>query len=204
MDCALILSGIAATYVVLDQIVPGGGSDCSCPYTAPEKTEHFQAIGATGDEFQIRDGKPVHIQPAKHVELQTPVQTSRKAATVPGTTGIDMFGNQDTGDLGYSQVPIDSMKPMKEREELKPRAAYGEVFVDPEAWHPPCMRPPVCTTSNGCPVQPVFTNGTYVDLLEWDNSRRITPPMNINTEYVNNVLNSGLSKAPQTIPAIGS
>jgi hypothetical protein len=65
-------------------------------------------------------------------------------------------------------------------------------MMPPAQWAPTPPHPPVCV-NNGpqCPVCPTFTNGTYVELGEWDNSRRLTPPDNINTNFIVNKLNSG-------------
>lgn len=65
-------------------------------------------------------------------------------------------------------------------------------MMPPAQWAPTPPHPPVCV-NNGpqCPVCPTFTNGTYVELGEWDNSRRLTPPDNINTNFIASKLNSG-------------
>jgi hypothetical protein len=106
---------------------------------------------------------------------------------------------EEEGDMKYNQLPARSMMP------LAPKPVYGEVFVDPEAWYPPCLRPPICVTNSPCPVQPVYTQGTYIDLLEWDDSRRITAPDNIQTQYVNDVLNTGkVSKQSLMMPKKGA
>lgn len=68
---------------------------------------------------------------------------------------------------------------------------YGDSFLPPEQWFPQPPFPPVCVTEKKCPVCPVYTVGTPVDVKEWNNSRRITQPDNINVDYVRDKLNSG-------------
>jgi len=68
---------------------------------------------------------------------------------------------------------------------------YGYSFLPPTAWYPTPPHPPVCVTERQAPVCPVYTQGTNIELKEWDSARRITPPMGINTDMVENVLNSG-------------
>jgi len=68
---------------------------------------------------------------------------------------------------------------------------YGYSFLPPEKWYPTPPFPPVCVAEKQCPVCPVFTTGTPVDVKEWDNSRRVTQPDNINTKYIKDKLNSG-------------
>jgi len=68
---------------------------------------------------------------------------------------------------------------------------YGYSFLPPTAWYPTPPHPPVCVSEKRAPVCPVYTDGAYVDLKEWNSSRRITPPDQINTKYIEEKLNSG-------------
>lgn len=68
---------------------------------------------------------------------------------------------------------------------------YGDWFLPPEKWYPQPPNPPVCVTDKRCPVCPVYTTGAPVDVKEWFNSSRITPPDVINTDYVKQKLNAG-------------
>jgi hypothetical protein len=220
MDGALVCAGVIAAYVLLDRLVLED-KDCSCEYSPEHGIhEDFEAtpvsssaplptsatasppptaplpgslgvFSGSGNRYNIgANGVASLTPPSKYVSIPAP-SAPVFASQVSNTTGTDSFGKQSMGDLRYSQTNVNTMANTADRIAQKPRAVYGEVFVDPEAWHPPCLRPGVCVTSNGCPVQGVFTNGTYIDLLEWDDSRRITPPDAIDSSYINNVLNSG-------------
>jgi hypothetical protein len=68
---------------------------------------------------------------------------------------------------------------------------YGDWYLPPEKWYPQPPNPPVCVTEKKCPVCPVYTTGAPVDVKEWFNSSRITPPDIINTDYIKQKLNSG-------------
>jgi len=68
---------------------------------------------------------------------------------------------------------------------------YGDSYLPPEKWYPTPPFPPVCVSGKRCPVCPVYTTGTPVDVKEWNSSRRITPPDNIKTSYIIDKLNSG-------------
>jgi len=68
---------------------------------------------------------------------------------------------------------------------------YGYSFIPPEKWYPQPTRPPVCVTNSRSVVSPILANGTPVDVKEFDTSRRIMPPDMINTNYINDKLNSG-------------
>jgi hypothetical protein len=67
---------------------------------------------------------------------------------------------------------------------------YGYSYLPPSNWYPLPPYPPVCVTSTSCPVQPVFTDRTTMDLKEWRDTQKITPPDAINTEYIKNEMNS--------------
>lgn len=217
MDGALVCAGVIAVYVLLDKLV-FAESDCSCEYSPEHGIEDFESttshashtapalipgsvkvFDGTGNRFDIKNGAAVQVAPSGMVAITAPAVPADNRP-VPHTAGVDSFGKETTGDLGYSQVPINAMINSSERVEQKPRSVFGEVYVDPEAWHPPCLRAPICSTSSGCPVQPVFLNSNYIDLLSWDDSRRITPPDSIDSEYITKVLNSGAASAPIPIP----
>jgi len=68
---------------------------------------------------------------------------------------------------------------------------YGYSFLPPEKWYPVPPHPPVCVSEKKCEVCPTYTEGTDIMLKEWNDSRRIMPPDQINTEYVKGKLNSG-------------
>ncbi len=68
---------------------------------------------------------------------------------------------------------------------------YGYAFLPPEQWYPKQLRPPVCVTNQKHEVSPIYTIGTPIDVKEWNESRRVSPPDNINVKYINEKLNSG-------------
>lgn len=67
----------------------------------------------------------------------------------------------------------------------------GYSMLPPKDWYPVPPHPPVCVTEKVCPVCPVYTSGTEVNLKEWNQTRRITPPDNINVNVIKEKLNSG-------------
>ena len=68
---------------------------------------------------------------------------------------------------------------------------YGYSFLPPSQWYPVPPHPPVCTVEKTCPVCPINTTGLGTDLKEWNASRRVMPPDQINTAYVIDKLNAG-------------
>jgi hypothetical protein len=68
---------------------------------------------------------------------------------------------------------------------------YGYSMLPPKDWYPVPPYPPVCVSEKRCPVCPAYTNGTNLELKEWNAGRRITPPDEINVRYVEEKLNSG-------------
>lgn len=68
-------------------------------------------------------------------------------------------------------------------------------FISPTNWYPIQPRPPVCVAAKKCTTCPVvISNGSdymqFAPLDEFENSRRFTGNMGINTDYVKNVLNN--------------
>lgn len=67
----------------------------------------------------------------------------------------------------------------------------GYSFLPPSQWYPTPPFPPVCVTEKQCPVCPAYTGGTNLELKDWNESRRISAPDEINVSYVEEKLNSG-------------
>jgi len=108
-----------------------------------------------------------------------------------GEEDTSVLNANSDSDMLYSQLDYDNYDPMgqlnnKNRRKYRDsryKGEYGDWFIPPEEWYPPCVKPPVCVTNNGCPVQPVYTSNGYADLREFDNSRRVTQE-NISIPFV--------------------
>lgn len=58
----------------------------------------------------------------------------------------------------------------------------GYHILPPSQWYPQPPHPPVCVTTQKCPVCPVYSNTDTVNLMEWDEARKITAPGEINVD----------------------
>ena len=99
-------------------------------------------------------------------------------------------GNND-GKMKYSG-PNYNYLPLAERPGAKNQGSFehGYSFLPPAEWYPVPPKPPVCVTDQNCPVCPVFTNSSFIDVKEWNASRHVTPSDDINNiDYVENKLN---------------
>jgi hypothetical protein len=105
---------------------------------------------------------------------------------------IERVGSRAEEDLVRSNMPYNDYNHLPISKDYVSLATdYGYSFLPPEKWYPEPPFPPVCVTEKRCPVVPLYTTGTNINLKDWDNSRRVTPPDNINTKFVKEVLNSG-------------
>jgi hypothetical protein len=68
-------------------------------------------------------------------------------------------------------------------------------FVSPTNWYPIPPHPPVCVTNKSCTTCPIIMGDgkdymQFASLDDFDKSRRFTGDMNINVDYIKNVLNN--------------
>jgi hypothetical protein len=68
-------------------------------------------------------------------------------------------------------------------------------FVSPTNWYPIPPHPPVCVTNKSCTTCPIIMGDgkdymQFASLEDFDKSRRFTGDMNINIDYIKNVLNN--------------
>ena len=100
----------------------------------------------------------------------------------------DAYGESE---MKFSQLNPDMHKPLGEfTKDFSNSFEYGYSYLNTNKWSVPMYRPPVCKSDEGCKVCPKSTSGYPVDVKEWNSSRKIMPPDNINTEYINK-LNNG-------------
>jgi hypothetical protein len=106
---------------------------------------------------------------------------------------IERVGIKADKDLVRSDMPYNDYNHLPiPKDYVSIATDYGYSFLPPEKWYPEPPFPPVCVTEKRCPVVPLYTTGTNINLKDWNSSRRVTPPDNINTKYVKEVLNSGI------------
>lgn len=68
---------------------------------------------------------------------------------------------------------------------------YGYSFLPPKDWYPLPPYPPVCVSScKPAPVTGVYLDSTTMNLQEWHEARKFTPPDSFNTSYLTNEMNS--------------
>ena len=100
----------------------------------------------------------------------------------------DAFGSSD---MKYSQLDPEMHKPLGEfSSDFNNTFEYGYAYLNTSKWRVPMYKPPVCKSEDQCKVCPTNTQGYPVDVKEWNRSRKIMPPDNINIEYLNK-LNKG-------------
>jgi hypothetical protein len=68
---------------------------------------------------------------------------------------------------------------------------FSYTFLPPDRWYPIPPHPPVCVAEKQCPVCPMNTSGTVAGLKEWGEVSRVTPGDQINSNYINEKINSG-------------
>lgn len=103
-------------------------------------------------------------------------------------TLTDAYGESE---MKFSQLDPEMHKPLGEyTNDFNNSFEYGYSYLNTTKWSVPMYRPPVCKTEENCKVCATATSGYPVDVKEWNNSRKIMPPDNINLEYINK-LNQG-------------
>ena len=105
-------------------------------------------------------------------------------ATSIGSRSVDGVMNDESefNYIDFNSLPVGSTDGTFES---------GYSFLPPANWFPVPPHPPVCVAEKKCPVCPVYTEGTNIDLKDWNECRRISQPDEINVNYIEKKLNSG-------------
>ena len=111
---------------------------------------------------------------------------------IPKSDNIERVGSRANDGVITNDMPYDDFNhlPVSAKYKTQP-ADFGYSFLPPENWYPQPPNPPICVSEKQCPVCPIYTSGTNLDVKEWHESDRITPPDNINTKFVKEKLNAG-------------
>lgn len=128
----------------------------------------------TNTSSQQKPSKPSNVVTAHNTEG---IERGSMRST-DGTINNEMVYND------YNRLPLSENTGNMDYE-------YGYTFLPPEKWYPTPPNPPVCVAEKQCPVCPVYTEGTNLELKHWNESRRVTQPDNINVQFVKEKLNSG-------------
>lgn len=100
----------------------------------------------------------------------------------------DAYGDSE---MKYTQLDPRMHVPLGESDHtVSNNFEYGYAYLNTDKWTVPMYKPPVCKTDDNCKVCESATSGYPVDVMEWNKSRKIMPPDNINVEYINK-LNEG-------------
>lgn len=112
-------------------------------------------------------------------------------AGVPNADKKEASGSRAEDDVIISDMPFTDYHHLPLGDTYKPSDfEYGYSFLPPEKWYPTPPFPPVCVSEKRCPVCPVYTTGTPVDVKEWKEASKILPPDGINIDYIKK-LNAG-------------
>ena len=96
-----------------------------------------------------------------------------------------IWGKNYDNDMKYNELPDKMMKPLGQID-----TSY--TFMPPWKWWPPRARPPACIANKKCDPSPVITQGTPIDVKDWDSSRHVTAGLGMNIAYIeklNNIYN---------------
>jgi hypothetical protein len=123
-------------------------------------------------------------------KMEHPYQTpgmkaeSRKAPHYDARNDGNIENEMDYSDFDYNTLPV-------ARGYKSSVADYGYSYLPPEAWFNVPIRAPVCVATRREPVFPSLSDGTPTDVKDFYIASRITGPMGISTEYINDKLNAG-------------
>jgi hypothetical protein len=145
--------------------------------------EEEETDEATGEpkKVQIRE---ICVDPEAQKKYQDYRDEKRKKVKAQNSEIID-------NEMEYSQNKNISKSIGAEADKAYHDYEYGYSFMPPSLWAPYWEKPPVCECQKRCPTQPVYTSGSYADLKEVDDSRRVMGADAINIPYIQNKLNSG-------------
>lgn len=199
-DSTLLTIIITLTISVLENI--------NTIFFSDNSTENFDLVGTTdttnNDKTVVLPQQNTNIQPVQSVQQEqkmTDTEDNKKYTDVPhddiykhtnNSEQKDYNGTRVTDDVNKTDMPYTDYHHIPVSDDYKSSEMdYGYSFLPPENWYKTSPFPPVCVSEKRSSICPSYTTGTPLDVKEWDNSRKITGPAGINTQYIKDTLNAG-------------
>lgn len=93
-------------------------------------------------------------------------------------------------DMGYAQLSLAQMQPLGSYDSTFTNDWRNDyTLLNTDKWRPPAAPIPRCKAEKECPVCPVATSGYPVRVQDFNDSRRILPPDEINIDFIRDKLN---------------
>jgi hypothetical protein len=180
------LAVIPTDYVVADEVQTGSQEPINTQSISVPNRQEKVFVVRNDSEQRSRIERELE---QKYAELYALNQKSGFKLDLPqieraGSRAQDGIVTDDMSyDTDYNHLPMATGYDSRDYE-------YGYSFLPPEKWYPTPPFPPVCIQEKQCPVCPMNTSGSPVDMKEWNNSIKILQPDNINTRFIKK-LNAG-------------
>lgn len=106
--------------------------------------------------------------------------------------GMLHYADAYIGDMGYSQIKLDKYIPMGANGD----GAYDSWdlaqynIINTDRWKPPTEMTPHCKSDVAPPEVQAMDSRAPLNLMNFDYSRKVMPPSNINTKYITERLNA--------------
>ena len=95
------------------------------------------------------------------------------------------------GDFQYNQLTPDQMQALGSSDKtISNKWDNSYTLLNTDKWRPPIARERVCKQEKECPVCPSLTSGYPLNLMDYDKSRYVLGPDNIQIDYIKNLNNS--------------
>ena len=95
-----------------------------------------------------------------------------------------MNSDEDWNESRYTELPEEMTKPLGSYDDtMTNKWNHGYTYLSTDKWSVPMVRPPVCINTTPCNVCPSNTSGYPVNLMDFDNSRKISSTK-MNKQYI--------------------
>jgi len=100
--------------------------------------------------------------------------------------------NVMNNDMRYNQLTDSQIQPLGSNDMTMNNSWENDyVLLNTDKWKVPISSPYKCKQEKECPICPSLSSGYPVNLKDFNSSRKIMPPDNINIDYIKDKLNSG-------------
>ena len=110
--------------------------------------------------------------------------TSVKQTALSQIRSTRIDDGEEWNESRYTELPKEMTKPLGSYDDtMTNKWNHGYTYLNTDKWSVPMVRPPVCINTTPCNVCPSNTSGYPVNLMDFDNSRKISSTT-MNKQYI--------------------
>ena len=176
-----VVTIITTSYILMDKLCPS--ENITEDFDIQVDNENIVSQVNTSGNINIDGNTDINIEvddmDDDDDDEEVPVVETIAEPVIDDESDDDDDGN----DMKYSELPAAMHRPLGEPDETANGKFHNFSYLNTNRWTVPYPQPPVCIQAKKCPVCPVTSDGSAINLMQVGKSRNVSK-RNLNVKYI--------------------